>query len=52
MRDLLFVLAAAALNIAACECVHRTKATAAKCSWASPFKNTLQHDIHRRWVCR
>jgi len=22
-----------------------------KCRWESPYMNTLQHDIHRRWVC-
>jgi hypothetical protein len=22
-----------------------------RCSWRSPYANTLQHDIHGEWVC-
>lgn len=23
-----------------------------QCTWQSEYRNTLQHDIHREWVCK
>jgi hypothetical protein len=31
-----------------CACDERPR----KCRWESKYANTLQHDIHREWVCK
>jgi hypothetical protein len=41
-------IVAAALTLLAC----RKKEESVRCRWESRYLNTLQHDIHREWVCK
>lgn len=51
MRELLVTLLLGSLLVGA-RCALEERHDKRKCSWVSPYKNTLQRDIHGRWQCR
>lgn len=51
MREILVTLLVCAILVGA-RCAIQERHDRPKCSWVSPYRNTLQQDIHGRWQCR
>jgi len=51
MRDFIFY-AAVLTVLSAGRCALSEDHKDPRCGWVSPYKNTIQHDMHREWKCR
>lgn len=51
MRELLVTLLFCAL-LSGARCALSERHDTPRCSWVSPYRNTLQRDTNRRWECR
>jgi hypothetical protein len=52
LREVVAVFLLAFVAIGISTCVREKAGTGTRnCRWESRYPNTLQHDIHREWVC-